>query len=60
MADEWVVWVVLRVHLSCKRHAADNVHSEAAETPGNETGREFKIDWMDCPSSIVYEICVHL
>lgn len=36
VADKRVVWVVLRIHLSCERHAGDDVHGEAAEAPARQ------------------------
>lgn len=33
VADKRIVWVVLRVDLSAKRHAGDNIHGKTAKTP---------------------------
>lgn len=44
VVDKRVIWVVLRVHLSCKCHTGDNIHSEAAKTPENRT----KLSNLDC------------
>lgn len=32
VADKWVIYVVLRVHLSCECHTGNNIHGEAAKT----------------------------
>lgn len=40
MMDKRVIWVVLRVHLSCKCHTGNNIHGEAAKTPAKHTRKQ--------------------